>query len=124
MKGNLERLLKCLRGYYRLHLGLVLDTQRMPDLVRLARNGDIIEVVGANVINFQFSPKTVAQIDKMILLVVGSAVTCPDRSHHISRILSTTDIKESSIITYHTQQVNCIKQSLVITRSTTYVTIL
>ena len=34
----------------------------------------------------------------MILLVVGSAVTCPDRSHHISRILSTTDIKESSII--------------------------
>ena len=47
----------------------------------------------------------------MILLVVGSAVTCPDRSHHIARILSTTDIKESSIITYHTQQVNCIKLS-------------
>ena len=45
MKGNLERLLKCLRGYYRLHLGLVLDTKRMPDLVRLARNGDIIEVL-------------------------------------------------------------------------------
>ena len=41
MKGNLERLLKCLRGYYTLHLGLVLDPQRMPDLVRLARQGEI-----------------------------------------------------------------------------------
>ena len=56
-----------------------------------------------------FTKNCCSQIDKMILLVVGSAVTCPDRSHHISRILSTTDIKESSIITYHTQQVNCIK---------------
>ena len=97
MKGNLERLLKCLRGYYRLHLGLVLDTQRMPDLVRLARNGDIIEVL-VLIILTRFSPCHVAQVDKMILLVIGSAVTCPDRSHHISRILSTTDIKESFII--------------------------
>ena len=96
MKGNLERLLKCLRGYYRLHLGLLLDTQRMPDLVRLARHGDMIEVVGSFVPYSNFHQKNDAQIDKMILLVVGSAVTCPDRNHHISRILSTTDIKESN----------------------------
>ena len=49
--------------------------------------------------NSNFHPKFVAQIDKMILLVVGSAVTCPDRNHHISRILSTTDIKESNCAT-------------------------
>ena len=33
------------------------------------------------------------QIDRMIVLVLGCAVTCPDRSCHISRILESDNIK-------------------------------
>jgi len=47
----------------------------MPDLVQLARKGDHTE------------------IDRMIVLVLGCAVTCPDRSCHISRILESDNIK-------------------------------
>ena len=53
--------------------------------------------INDQIILTRFSPCHVAQVDKMILLVIGSAVTCPGRSYHISRILSTTDIKESFI---------------------------
>ena len=33
------------------------------------------------------------QVDKMVLLVLGCAVTCPGRAEHISVILDMEDIK-------------------------------
>ena len=43
----------------------------------------------------------------MILLVVGCAVTCPDRSHHIARMLALEDIKECSVVNYQ-HYFNCL----------------
>ena len=98
MKGNLDRLLKCLQGYYRLHLGLVLDRHRMPDLVQLARLGDHAEVSNNNSITASYWYEMTLQIDRMIVLVLGCAVTCPDRSCHISRILASDNIKVCVLI--------------------------
>jgi len=80
MKGNLERLLKSVQGYYRLHLGLILERIRIPDLVKIARTGDPVEV------------------DRMIVLVLGCAVTCPERGGHITRILSSGSKMKTEIL--------------------------
>ena len=70
MKGNLVRVVRCLTGYYRQQLGLLLHTRRMPDLTQLARLGEEEEV------------------DTLIRLILGVAVTCSHRANHIKMILS------------------------------------
>ena len=70
MKGNLARVVKSLCGYYRQEVGLMVDSSRLPDLNQLARLGQEQEV------------------ESLIRLVLGVAVTCPDRARHISIILS------------------------------------
>ena len=75
MKNDLERLWRCLQSYYRQHLGLILTQDRVPDLGSIARTGDA------------------ENVDKMIVLVLGCAVTCPHRKTHIVSILSTPDLE-------------------------------
>ena len=70
MKGNLARVVASLCGYYRQEVGLMVHTSRLPDLNQLARLGEEEEV------------------ESLIRLVLGVAVTCPDRARHISIILS------------------------------------
>ena len=70
MKGNLKRIMIAIRGYYSGHLGLVLSKEREPVLGLIARVGDQVEV------------------EKMMQLVLGCAVTGRERGRHISRILS------------------------------------
>ena len=70
MKGNLSRIVQCLTGYYRHHLGLLLPTRRMADLTQLARLGEVEEV------------------DTLIRQILGVAVTCSHRATHINIILS------------------------------------
>ena len=70
MKANLTRVVRSLCGYYKHQVGLVLDSVRLPDLGRLGRRGGREEV------------------DSLIRLVLGVAVTCQLRGRHITLILS------------------------------------
>ena len=70
MKANLTRVVRSLCGYYKHQVGLVLDSARLPDLGRLGRRGGREEV------------------DSLIRLVLGVAVTCQLRGRHITLILS------------------------------------
>ena len=70
MKGNLSRVVKCLTGYYRHQLGLLLHPSRKADLGQLARLGQEEEV------------------DSLVRLILGVAVTCSQRAAHIKLILS------------------------------------
>lgn len=81
MKLDLERIVRSVQAYYRHHLGLVLDPARVPDLGQLARHGR--DDGGEDSDN----------VDRMIGLVLGCAVTCPNRKLHIDKILSWPDIK-------------------------------
>merc|ERR1719431_1021529 len=58
-----------LRGYYSRYLGLVITKEREPVLGLIARVGDKVE------------------LEKMLLLVLGCAVTCQGRGRHIKKIL-------------------------------------
>ena len=70
MKGNLKRLMVAIRGYYSRHLGLLISKDREPVLGLIARVGDQVE------------------LEKMMKLVLGCAVTGRERGTHIKRILS------------------------------------
>ena len=70
MKGNLARVVRSLTGYYRHHLGLSLTSSRMADLTQLARLG--VE----------------EEVDTLIRLILGVAVTSSQRAEHINMILS------------------------------------
>ena len=58
-----------LRGYYSRYLGLVITKEREPVLGLIARVGDKVE------------------LEKMLLLVLGCAVTCQGRGRHVKKIL-------------------------------------
>ena len=90
MKLDLERIVRSIQTYYKHHLGLVLDQDRVPHLGQLARNGR-----DGGVEHWD-------NVDKMIVLVLGCAVTCPHRKQHIDKILSWPDIKvlKSSLVTF------------------------
>ena len=70
MKGNLSRVTQCLTGYYRHQLGILLPNNRKADLSQLARLGQEEEM------------------EALIRLILGVAVTCRHRANHINIILS------------------------------------
>ena len=70
MQGNLKRIMVAIRGYYSGQLGIVLSKEKEPSVGLLARLGDKKE------------------LEKMLRLVLGCAVTGTARSAHINRILS------------------------------------
>ena len=84
-----------------------MDTSRLPDLVTLASTGNIEEVMMMMMIVLIMMMMIMMmmivmmmmmimmcwQVDKMVLLVLGCAVTCPGRAQHISVILDMEDIK-------------------------------
>ena len=79
MKGNLGRVVKSVSGYYRQEVGLIINSSRVPDLNQLARLGHS------------------QQVESLIRLILGVAVTCQDRARHISVILSQeTQVSSSS----------------------------
>ena len=70
MQGNLKRIMVAIRGYYSRHLGLVLSKEREPVLGLMARVGDQV------------------QLEKMMRLVLGCAVSGQERGRHIRKMLS------------------------------------
>ena len=80
MKGNLNRIMVAIRGYYLRHLGLVLSKEREPVLGLIARVGEQVE------------------LNKMLLLILGCAVTCPERGRHIRRILGLGKVLKTEML--------------------------
>ena len=70
MQGNLKRIMVAIRGYYSRHLGLVLSKEREPVLGLIARVGDQV------------------QLEKMMWLVLGCAVSAQERGRHIRKMFS------------------------------------
>ena len=69
-----------LRGYYSRYLGLVITKEREPVLGLIARVGDKVE------------------LEKMLLLVLGCAVTCQARGRHIKKILGLEEEMKTRIL--------------------------
>ena len=80
MQGNLKRIMVAIRGQYSRHLGLVLSKEREPVLGLIARVGDQV------------------QLEKMMRLVLGCAVTGHERGRHIRKILSLDKEMKTNIL--------------------------
>jgi len=80
MKGNLRRILISINSYFRQQLGVCLLQSRIPDILRIARDVDRTE------------------LNKLVDLLLGCAITCKGRRDHIERILQMQPQQKSEVM--------------------------